>query len=83
MLLYFSSTQVLMNDWSMRDMQKWEYVPLGPFTGKNIMTSISPWIVSIDAMRPFQCPTSWGSQTDPVPLPVFKYCILTGFLTLI
>ena len=63
---------VLMNDWSMRDMQKWEYVPLGPFTGENIMTSISPWIVSIDALKPFQCPTSWGTQTDPVPLPYLR-----------
>jgi len=41
---------VLMNDWSARDIQKWEYVPLGPFTAKNVATSISPWIVTLDAL---------------------------------
>uniref|UniRef100_A0A0K0FMY5 Fumarylacetoacetase n=1 Tax=Strongyloides venezuelensis TaxID=75913 RepID=A0A0K0FMY5_STRVS len=44
---------VLMNDWSARDIQKWEYVPLGPFLGKSFGTTISPWIVTIDALRPF------------------------------
>ncbi|CAK1586727.1 unnamed protein product [Parnassius mnemosyne] len=44
---------VLMNDWSARDIQKWEYVPLGPFTAKNLGTSISPWIVTIEALRPY------------------------------
>ena len=43
-----------MNDWSARDIQKWEYVPLGPFTGKNFATTISPWIVTTDALLPFQ-----------------------------
>ena len=41
---------VLMNDWSARDIQKWEYVPLGPFTAKNVGTTISPWIVTLDAL---------------------------------
>lgn len=47
---------VLMNDWSARDIQKWEYVPLGPFNGKNFATSISPWIVTMEALEPFQVP---------------------------
>lgn len=61
---------VLMNDWSARDIQAWEYVPLGPFTAKNFATSISPWIVSLDALEPFRCHSSTGPvQSDPVPLP--------------
>lgn len=46
---------VLLNDWSARDIQKWEYVPLGPFLGKNFASSISPWIVTMDALQPFRC----------------------------
>lgn len=53
---------VLMNDWSARDIQKWEYVPLGPFGAKNFATTISPWIVSLDALAPFKCATSAGAQ---------------------
>ena len=45
---------VLLNDWSARDVQKWEYVPLGPFTAKNFASSISPWVVTFDALQPFQ-----------------------------
>ena len=45
---------VLFNDWSARDLQKWEYVPLGPFLGKNFGSSISPWIVTLDALEPFR-----------------------------
>lgn len=59
---------VLMNDWSSRDIQKWEYVPLGPFGSKNFGTSISPWVVMLDALKPFQCETSAKTQ-DPVPHP--------------
>jgi fumarylacetoacetase len=60
---------VLMNDWSARDIQKWEYVPLGPFTAKNFATSISPWVLSMDALEPYRCASSSGTaQTDPVPL---------------
>ena len=51
---------VLMNDWSARDIQAWEYVPLGPFTAKNFATSISPWIVTLDALDPFRCSSSAG-----------------------
>ena len=58
---------VLMNDWSARDIQKWEYVPLGPFNAKNFGTSISPWVVTLDALIPFVCPNT--EQTDPKPLP--------------
>jgi fumarylacetoacetase len=57
---------VLVNDWSARDIQKWEYVPLGPFLGKNFATSISPWIVTLDALEPFRCS---GPKQDPSPLP--------------
>jgi fumarylacetoacetase len=61
---------VLMNDWSARDIQAWEYVPLGPFTAKNFATSISPWVVSLDALDPFRCCSSAGPvQSDPTPLP--------------
>lgn len=60
---------VLMNDWSARDIQAWEYVPLGPFTAKNFATSISPWIVSLDALEPFHCSSSAGAvQAEPTPL---------------
>jgi len=57
---------VLMNDWSARDIQAWEYQPLGPFLGKSFGTSISPWIVSLDALEPFACE---APIQDPPPLP--------------
>ena len=57
---------VLLNDWSSRDIQKWEYVPLGPFTAKNIATTISPWIITALALEPFKCPTSAITQ-NPIP----------------
>ena len=60
---------VLVNDWSARDIQKWEYVPLGPFLGKNFATSISPWIVTLDALEPFRCA---GPAQDPKPLPYLQ-----------
>jgi len=59
---------VLLNDWSARDIQKWEYVPLGPFGAKNFATSISPWIVTPEALEPFRCATSTGTQDNPKPL---------------
>jgi len=62
---------VLLNDWSARDIQKWEYVPLGPFTAKNVMSTISPWIVTPAALEAFTCPTSAGQQ-DPVPHPYLR-----------
>ena len=59
----------LVNDWSARDIQKWEYVPLGPFLGKNFATTVSPWIVPLDALEPFRCA---GPVQDPVPLPYLR-----------
>jgi fumarylacetoacetase len=53
---------VLCNDWSARDIQKFEYVPLGPFGAKNFATSISPWVVMTEALAPFRCATSAGEQ---------------------
>jgi len=61
---------VLINDWSARDIQAWEYVPLGPFLGKNFATSISPWVVTMDALEPFRC--AGPAQTDPRPLPYLE-----------
>ncbi|KAF9350368.1 hypothetical protein BGX34_001262 [Mortierella sp. NVP85] len=57
---------VLMNDWSARDIQAWEYVPLGPFLGKNFGTTVSAWVVTMDALEPFLVP---GPKQDPTPLP--------------
>jgi fumarylacetoacetase len=60
---------VLLNDWSARDIQQWEYVPLGPFQAKAFATSISPWIVTREALEPFRVP---GPAQDPVPLPYLR-----------
>lgn len=56
----------LFNDWSARDIQKWEYVPLGPFLAKNFASHVSPWIVTLDALEPFRVP---GPVQDPVVFP--------------
>merc|ERR1719329_160756 len=63
---------VILNDWSARDIQPWEYVPLGPFTAKNFATTISPWIITPEALEPFVCQTSAGVQSDPVPLEYLR-----------
>ena len=60
---------VLLNDWSARDIQKWEYVPLGPFLSKNFASTISPWIVTMDALQPFRVN---GPEQDPKPLPYLQ-----------
>lgn len=60
---------VLLNDWSARDIQKWEYVPLGPFLAKNFASSISPWIVTMDALEPFRVK---GPTQEPAPLPYLQ-----------
>jgi fumarylacetoacetase len=60
---------VLMNDWSARDIQAWEYQPLGPFLAKNFCTSISPWVVTLEALEPFKKPLP---QQDPEPLPYLR-----------
>lgn len=61
---------VLFNDWSARDIQGWEYVPLGPFLGKNWGSSISPWVVTLDALEPFRVP---GYKQDPEVLSYLEY----------
>ena len=62
--------KVIFNDWSARDIQKWEYVPLGPFLGKNFGSSISPWIVTMEALEPFRCESV---KQDPEVLPYLQY----------
>lgn len=59
----------LLNDWSARDIQGWEYQPLGPFLGKNFCTTISPWIITPEAMVPFRLPQPARAPGDPAPLP--------------
>lgn len=61
---------VLFNDWSARDIQKWEYVPLGPFLSKNFASSISPWIITLDALEPFR---TAGPEQSPQPLPYLQF----------
>lgn len=60
---------VLVNDWSARDIQGWEYRPLGPFLAKNFATTISPWVVPLEALEPFRCP---GPEQSPEPLPYLR-----------
>ncbi len=60
---------VLVNDWSARDIQTWEYVPLGPFLGKNFATTISPWVVTMDALEPFRCERP---RQQPEPLAYLR-----------
>jgi fumarylacetoacetase len=67
---------VLVNDWSARDIQKWEYQPLGPFLAKSWATSISPWIVTLEALEPFRTPSS---KQDPVPLGYLDQAERTTF----
>ena len=59
----------LLNDWSSRDIQSWEYQPLGPFLSKSFATSISPWIVTMEALEPFRCAGDPRPDSDPHPLP--------------
>jgi fumarylacetoacetase len=61
---------VIVNDWSARDVQKWEYQPLGPFNAKNFCTSVSPWVVTLEALRPFCRPGPARQPSDP---PVLDY----------
>ncbi len=65
----FMFGMVLLNDWSARDIQQWEYVPLGPFNAKTFATSISPWVVTMDALEPFFVD---GPKQEPVPLPYLQ-----------
>ncbi len=59
----------LVNDWSARDMQAWEYQPLGPFLAKNFLTTVSPWVVTMEALAPFRIPATPRPPGDPAPLP--------------
>src|SRR6185437_15707896 len=60
---------VLVNDWSARDIQAWEYQPLGPFLGKSFATSVSPWVVTLDALEPYRVN---GPKQEPAPLPYLR-----------
>ena len=60
---------VLFNDWSARDLQAWEYQPLGPFLAKSFASTMSPWIVTMEALEPFRCPAFARSGDQPAPLP--------------
>ncbi len=58
----------LLNDWSARDLQKWEYQPLGPFLAKSFASTISPWVITMEALAPFRCPEFQRVASDPKPL---------------
>src|SRR5689334_13100989 len=60
---------VLVNDWSARDIQSWEYQPLGPFLAKSFATTVSPWVVTLEALEPYRVPASQRPAGDPEPLP--------------
>jgi fumarylacetoacetase len=62
----------LVNDWSARDIQSWEYQPLGPFLSKNFATTISPWVVTMEALEPFRVPAFFRPGTDPAPLAYLR-----------
>ena len=59
----------LLNDWSARDIQAWEYQPLGPFLSKSFITTLSPWVVTAEALEPFRCAQPARPEGDPQPLP--------------
>ena len=63
----------LLNDWSARDIQSWEYQPLGPFLAKNFATIISPWIVTMEALAPYRVPAYVRPEGDPAPLPYLSW----------
>lgn len=67
---------VILNDWSARDIQKWEYIPLGPFLAKNFQSTISPWVVTLDALQPFKVD---GYKQTPEPLPYLKQSNLKNY----
>jgi fumarylacetoacetase len=60
---------VLLNDWSARDIQAWEYQPLGPFLAKSFASTVSPWVVTMEALAPYRCPAFPRAESDPRPLP--------------
>ena len=62
----------LVNDWSARDIQAWEYQPLGPFLGKSFATTVSPWVITLEALAPFRLPATPRPAGDPEPLPYLR-----------
>jgi len=62
----------LVNDWSARDIQSWEYQPLGPFLAKNFVTTISPWVVPLEALAPYRVPATSRPDGDPAPLSYLR-----------
>jgi fumarylacetoacetase len=62
----------LLNDWSARDIQRWEYQPLGPFLGKSFATTISPWVVTLEALEPFRVAAFERAESDPEPQPYLR-----------
>jgi fumarylacetoacetase len=62
----------LVNDWSARDIQRWEYQPLGPFLAKSFATTVSPWVVTLEALEPFRVPAAVRDAGDPEPLPYLR-----------
>lgn len=69
----------ILNDWSARDIQKWEYQPLGPFNAKNFATSISPWVVTLDALEPFRMAGETRGSDDPPVLDYLKPTVEMGY----
>ena len=63
---------LLLNDWSARDIQAWEYQPLGPFLAKSFATTVSPWLVTLEALEPYRCPAYPRAADDPHPLPYLR-----------
>ena len=63
----------VLNDWSARDVQSWEYQPLGPFLAKNFASTVSPWVVTMDALAPFRAPLARREAGDPAPLPYLTH----------
>ena len=63
---------LLLNDWSARDIQAWEYQPLGPFLAKSFATTLSPWVVTLEALAPYRCPAFARPAGDPAPLPYLR-----------
>ncbi len=63
---------VLLNDWSARDIQTWEYQPLGPFLAKSFATTVSPWVVTLEALEPYRCPAFVRAAGDPKPLAYLR-----------
>ena len=62
----------LLNDWSARDIQSWEYQPLGPFLAKNFATTLSPWLVTMEALAPFRCAARTRAESEPAPLDYLR-----------